>query len=207
MTTATATDIEAPAAILSAATELFAAQGFAGVTIKEISARAKVNSALIYYYYEDKEGLYRAVLRYIIGTISQQVGGAIAVVPSPEEGVRRFVLAQSARFREDRNFAFLVLRELFDGGTIRLEVPMHSVVTNALRPLMELIQAGQKSGAFRADLDPRFAAISTISQVAYFTIAQPIVATLMGHSGTVPPETSRDFGAHAAEWAVRALKA
>src|ERR1043166_7302349 len=101
MTTAAAPDTEAPAAILGAATELFASRGFSGVTIKEIAAKARVNSALLYYYYEDKEGLYRAVLRYIIGTISQQVGGAIAVIPSPEEGVRRFVLAQSARFRED----------------------------------------------------------------------------------------------------------
>ena len=57
-------DPSARDAILAAATELFAAQGFAGVTIKEIGAKAKVNSALLYYYFEDKEGLYRAVLAH-----------------------------------------------------------------------------------------------------------------------------------------------
>ena len=121
--------------------------------------------------------------------------------------MRALVRAQSERFSANRSFALLVLRELFDGGTARLEAPIHSAVTNAIRPLIALITAGQERGVFRADLDPRFAAISTISQVAYFTIAQPLVATLMDQPTPVPVETSRAFGLHAADWAIRALKA
>jgi hypothetical protein len=49
--------------------------------------------------------------------------------------------------------------------------------------------------------------LSTVSQVAYFTLAQPLVALVMGHEGATPPETARAFGIHAAEFAVRALKA
>lgn len=201
-------DPSARDAIMAAATELFAAQGFAGVTIKEIGAKAKVNSALLYYYFEDKEGLYRAVLAHIIGGLSRSVGSSLAAAPpSPEEGVRRFVSAQAERFFENRIFARLVLRELFDGGTVRLETPMHAVVVNAFRPLLELIKAGQARGAFRADIDPRFAVISTVAQVAYFTLAQPLVAELMGQSLPVPIETARAFGAHAADFAIRALRA
>jgi len=208
MTLSTPPDSAARDAILAAATELFAAQGFAGVTIKEIAAKAKVNSALLYYYFDDKEGLYREALAQMIGSVSQQIGGALtSPPPSPEEGVRRFVMAQAERFFENKNFGRLVLRELFDAGTVRLETPMHAVVTNALRPLMELIKAGQRSGVFRADLDPRFAVISTVAQVAYFTLAQPIVAELMDRPGPVPVETARAFGAHAADFVIRALKA
>jgi TetR/AcrR family transcriptional regulator len=205
-------DPSAREAILAAATELFAAQGFAGVTIKEIASKAKVNSALLYYYFDDKEGLYREALAQMIGSVSQRIGGAITSPPpstplSPEEGVRKFVLAQAERFFENKNFGRLVLRELFDAGTVRLETPMHAVVTNALRPLMELIKAGQRSGTFRADVDPRFAVISTVAQVAYFTLAQPIVAELMDRPGPVPVETARAYGVHAADFVIRALKA
>jgi TetR/AcrR family transcriptional regulator len=208
MTAPATPDSAAREAILAAATELFAAQGFAGVTIKEIAARAKVNSALLYYYFDDKEGLYREALAQMIGSVSQRIGGAIATPPpSPEEGVRRFVAAQAERFFENKNFGRLVLRELFDAGTVRLETPMHSVVTNALRPLMELIKVGQVRGVFRADVDPRFAVISTVAQVAYFTLAQPLVADLMGEPLPVPAETARAFGAHAADFVIRALKA
>ena len=143
----------------------------------------------------------------MVGRMSQQIGGALALAPSPEEGVRLFVAAQAERFSTHPHFARLILRELFDHGAIRLETPMHTVVANAFRPLAGLIAAGQQSGAFRRDLDPRFAVLSTVAQVAYFTLAQPLVATLMGHEGSVPPETWRAFGAHAAEFAVRALKA
>ena len=203
----TTADAEAPTAILNAATELFAAQGFSGVTIKEIAANAKVNSALLYYYYGDKEGLYRAALAHLVGSISQQIGASLMAAPSPEEGVRRFVATQAEHFFANRTFARLLLRELMDHGAVRLEVPLCDVIANALRPLAELIIAGQQRGVFRRDLDPRFAVLSTVSQVAYFTLAQPLVGLLMGHEGTVPPDTARAFGVHAAEWAVRALKA
>ena len=207
MTLPTPTDPAAREAILAAAAELFAAQGFPGTTIKEIAAKAKVNSALLYYYFEDKEGLYREVLAQLIGRMAQQIGAALSHAPSPEEGVRLFVQAQAERFFANKIFARLVLRELFDHGAVHLETPMHTVVVKAFRPLAELIVAGQKSGVFRRDLDPRFAVLSTVSQVAYFTLAQPLVAELMDLVAPVPLETSRAFAAHAAEFAVHALKA
>ena len=207
MTLPTPTDPAAREAILAAAAELFAAQGFPGTTIKEIAAKAKVNSALLYYYFEDKEGLYREVLAQLIGRMAQQIGASLTNAPSPEEGVRLFVQAQAERFFANKIFARLVLRELFDHGAVHLETPLHTVVVKAFRPLAELIVAGQKSGVFRRDLDPRFAVLSTVSQVAYFTLAQPLVAALMELELPVPLETSRAFAAHAAEFAVNALKA
>ena len=200
-------DPAAREAILTAAAELFAAQGYASTTTKEIAAKAGVNSALLYYYYDDKEGLYRSVLAHLVGTISRQVGASLTDAPSPEEGVRRFVATQGTLFFDNRTFARLLLRELMDHGAVRLEVPLAGVIANAFRPLAELIVAGQQRGVFRRDVDPRFAVLSTVAQVAYFTLAQPLVSLVMGHDGTVPPETARAFGAHAAEWAVRALKA
>src|SRR6478752_4929432 len=203
----TAADPETRDTILAAAAELFAARGYAGTTIKEIASKAGVNSALLYYYFEDKEGLYRAVLAHLIEASSRQIGASLTNAPSPEEGVRRFVTAQADRFFANRTFARLLLRELMDHGAVRLEVPLSAVIANAFRPLAEQIIAGQASGVFRTDIDPRFAVLSTVAQVAYFTLAQPLVAQLMGHEGPAPAETSRAFGAHAAEWAIRALKA
>lgn len=201
------TDPETRDTILAAAAELFAARGYAGTKIKEIASKAGVNSALLYYYFEDKEGLYRGVLAHLVEASSRQIGAALTNAPSPEEGVRRFVTAQADRFFANRTFARLLLRELMDHGAVRLEVPLSAVIANAFRPLAEQIVAGQASGVFRTDLDPRFAVLSTVAQVAYFTLAQPLVSQLMGHEGPAPAETSRAFGAHAAEWAIRALKA
>lgn len=48
-------------AILGAAEFLFAHHGRDGVTIKAIAARAGVDSALVHYYFTDKDGVFRAV--------------------------------------------------------------------------------------------------------------------------------------------------
>ncbi len=44
------------------ALDLFAERHFASVTIKDIGRAANVNSAMIYYYYQDKEHLFRAAI-------------------------------------------------------------------------------------------------------------------------------------------------
>lgn len=47
--------------ILDVAEELFAEQGFHGVSIRDIAHRAKVNSALIHYYFDTKQRLFESV--------------------------------------------------------------------------------------------------------------------------------------------------
>lgn len=48
------------------ALDLFAERHFASVTIKDIGRAANVNSAMIYYYYQDKEHLFRAAIESAI---------------------------------------------------------------------------------------------------------------------------------------------
>jgi AcrR family transcriptional regulator len=49
--------------ILSAALKEFAANGFAGARVDVIARRAAINKRMLYHYFGDKEGLFRAVLR------------------------------------------------------------------------------------------------------------------------------------------------
>jgi AcrR family transcriptional regulator len=52
--------------ILDAALAEFSAGGFAGARVSSIARRAKVNKRMLYHYFGDKEGLFRAVLRHKI---------------------------------------------------------------------------------------------------------------------------------------------
>ncbi|MGK5533256.1 TetR family transcriptional regulator [Streptomyces sp. URMC 129] len=49
-------------AILQAARELFADQGFAGTTVRAIARKASVDPALVHYFFANKEGVYEAVV-------------------------------------------------------------------------------------------------------------------------------------------------
>src|ERR1700693_3133833 len=68
------------AAILQAAVREFAREGVAGARTDAIARAAKVNKALLYYYFRDKEALYGAVLDdffvRLLGRVTQAFDGA-----------------------------------------------------------------------------------------------------------------------------------
>jgi len=53
--------------LLAAATALFAQKGYAGTSVREIVARAGVTKPVLYYYFENKEGIFRAILEWARG--------------------------------------------------------------------------------------------------------------------------------------------
>lgn len=69
----------ARAAILAAAEEQFARSGFTGARVDEIAAASGYNKSLIFHYYGDKLGLYRAA----VGRCKTQIGEAIARLLEP----------------------------------------------------------------------------------------------------------------------------
>ena len=58
----------ARARILAAAAEEFAAAGFAGARVDAVARQAGCNKRMLYHYFGDKQGLYRAVLEQRLGS-------------------------------------------------------------------------------------------------------------------------------------------
>jgi AcrR family transcriptional regulator len=52
--------------LAAVALDLFAARNFAAVTIKDIANASGVNTALIYYYFDNKEDLFRAAIEFAV---------------------------------------------------------------------------------------------------------------------------------------------
>jgi TetR/AcrR family transcriptional regulator len=193
-------------AILDAAERLFAEQGFTATTIKQIGKEAAVNSALLYYYYDSKETLYRATLQRILGQLLSRGTDAIERATTHNDRIRAFVRAQVRVLGEHPHFPRLLVRELVDHQAAHAERAITTTAAGAFKRLCDVIEAGQKDGAFRRSLDPRFTAISIISQVAYFAIARPAVGVLLGHGTAGPPRALAErFYAHAEEFALSAL--
>ncbi len=62
------------ATILEAAIPVFAAQGLDGASIRAITKGAGVNSALMYYYFEDKRTLFVEALRFVVRGMVDHLG-------------------------------------------------------------------------------------------------------------------------------------
>ena len=193
--------------ILDAAEALFAVQGLGPTTIKEIGTAAGQNPALIYYYIGSKEELYRAVLQRVIGAMLARGEATLDAAPTPPEAIRALVAAQLEFVLGHPNAPRLLVRELIDHEARRAEAALLQLAAGVFKRLCGVIEQGQEQGVFRRDVEPRFAAVSTISQVIYFTIARPAIGLFFGEgSRGVPEATARAFGHHAGEFALHALQ-
>src|SRR4029077_21122425 len=74
-------------AILQAAVREFAREGIAGARTDAIARAARVNKALLYYYFKDKEALYGAVLDQVFGGLIACVGEALSRDLPPREKI------------------------------------------------------------------------------------------------------------------------
>lgn len=193
--------------LLDAAERRFARQGFAATTIKDIAAEAQLNSALLYYYFANKEDLYHAVLRRRITGLAADMAPALLAPVPPAEAIRRFVRAYVAFLLLHPDLPALMQREVLDHAAAHALPEIQASAGALLRRFAEIIREGQESGEFRSDLDPVHAVVSIIGQVIYAFMAQPIIQGVLLQRGSAAPDAVwlREFGTHAAAFALRAL--
>lgn len=199
-------EAETAVAILDAAEPLFAGQGFAATTIKQIGAAAGVNPALIYYYFGSKEELYRRLLMHLFATIARRGTERLTAAPSPEAAIRGLLGVQSEVMREHPSIPRLMAREMADHGAAHAQEGFAQLAATAFARLLAFIQEGQRAGVFRDDMDARFAAISTVSLIPYFHLLKPALGNLLGNGPAEPtPEQMEAYARHAADFAIAAL--
>src|SRR5437660_11322587 len=82
---------ESRAAILDAAVREFSREGIAGARTDAIARAARVNKALLYYYFKDKDTLYSAVLDQVFGGLTESIQVALSTDLPPREKLLAYV--------------------------------------------------------------------------------------------------------------------
>lgn len=77
--------------LLKAAIRIFAERGLDGTTIRAVAAEAKVNSALIYYYFENKQNLFEESIKYIMSGFFERLSKNIKIFSSGRERLEYLV--------------------------------------------------------------------------------------------------------------------
>ena len=157
--------------ILAAARDEFAEYGLGGARMDRIAERAGLNKRLIYYYFEDKEKLFQAVLEQAYRDIREEEMQLRLLELDPPTAVRRLV-----EFTWDYYLAHPEFMTLLNSAN--LHRARHLAESRRARelnsPLIETLAAvlenGRKDGSFRGGVDPVQLYVS-IAGLAYFYLS------------------------------------
>lgn len=162
------------AAILAAATPLFASRGMQGTTIRQIAAEARVNSQLIYYYFGDKAGLFRAALEGAADRVAALLGRAPAGNGPPQARLARFINEWVKVTLEEAPTLRMLYRAMLEGDNT-LVADIRRYASSHAGQIGTLIDEAKARAEFRADLDTRRAVTSLVGMIQYLAVAETIL--------------------------------
>ena len=158
-----------PTVILAAAALEFSERGFAGARVDRIARRARVNKAMLYYHFKNKQALYRVLLRRMFNLVAARLQTIASLARPPAEKVDLAIDAMAAFIQEHTFFPAIMLREVAEGGA-HLDRETLNALAAVPAAVASIVQEGVASGAFRP-VNPVF---------AYFSLLTPIVLFLAG---------------------------
>jgi AcrR family transcriptional regulator len=138
--------------ILAAAVDEFASHGYDGAGVDRIARRARVNKALIYYYFESKRGLYHEILHDGVRRLASTLGAVIDADTNAVDKLDRYVEALDMFLHDNAHVPPIMLRELAEGGR-HLDAEALRIMASIPGLLVRLIGQGRAERTFR-DIDP-----------------------------------------------------
>jgi TetR/AcrR family transcriptional regulator len=142
------------ARLLEEATRAFAEKGFDGARIDDVADRAAVNKRMIYAYFGDKDGLYRAVLDAHLAQALTLARPDERAAADPRAQAAGIVRRWFEFLASHRDFVRLLSWEALSEER-RARAILLDRINAGLEPLHEVIRRGIREGAFRPDAEPR----------------------------------------------------
>lgn len=159
--------------IIESATILFAVKGYEGVSVKELTQTAGVNSALISYYFGGKKELYSHVLTTQLAILDSIVGEMQPQVLAPAEKIHRFAQQLIAAHDRYPYLIRLVMVEIINPTDCYDSIVKKTIIKiNCF--LRDCVQQGIEAGAFKAEVDPAVAAIALVGIINFYFMTLPL---------------------------------
>lgn len=163
--------------LLAHARKLFAAKGFDGASVREITAAARANLGAVTYHFGSKRALYEAVLGDLMERLASRVEAAAGRGGAAPEQLRDIVHAIFDFFAANPDAPRFMLREIaLSGGPPAVAFPY---LRRNLGAITGVIRAGQQRGELRP-VDPLLATFTLISQCVWFAIVRHSLAQVTG---------------------------
>ncbi len=173
---------ESRAAILQAAAHEFAEHGIAGARTDAIACAAKVNKALLYYYFKDKETLYGAVLDEAFSGLKATVFRALDGDLPPREKMMAYVGAYFDFIASNQTYPRLMQREMMrarEGQSQHIDKVVKTYLQPIFARVSDVMRKGIADGEFRP-VNPAHFVPSMVAMIVFYFSSAPMMQKIVG---------------------------
>lgn len=181
--------------LLETARALFAERGFYGVSIAQIADELGLTKQALLHHFASKEKLYGEVLKGISDELAAARRRALSDDDDARVQLRRFLVGMTARSREEKERARLLMRELLD-NTRRADTAGAWYLKPLLDDLIAMVKALPRWNS-AADAEALALVYQLIGAANYYAISEPTLRGIFGDDAFVSLEETyvRQFGA------------
>jgi AcrR family transcriptional regulator len=171
--------------ILDAAVKVFARQGFHTCRVADIADEAGVAYGLVYHYFSSKEEILDTLFLERWDVMLDAIAEADASAQSPREKLRAIASFIVESYRHDPDLMKVIIVEVTRAANTFGRTHLERIV-RAYDGIARIVEGGQRAGAFRTDVDARFAA-----QAFYGLIEQVLTTWIFGEMPVAAEELER----------------
>jgi AcrR family transcriptional regulator len=190
-------------ALIKAARELFARDGYDGTSVRAIARRSRANLGAITYYFGSKRALYEAVVGEAVKPIRERLG---AVADQSGSALERIELMMRGLFEylgESPDLSRLMMQAMVSSRPIP-KAASDTIRVN-INTLAAVIAEGQKDGSIRSG-DPLHMALCVGAQPLWLSFARRALTAAVGID-PVEPEIRKQLVEGAVEFVRAGLEA
>lgn len=170
--------------ILAAAERIFAEHGLAGARTDEIARAARVNKAMLYYYFDSKERLHRAVFENLFKQANRMIEAEMPANASARQIILAFVDGYFAFRVAYPNYARL-MQQLMMESPEEFRRVAREYFRQGYNELTRAIRQGISRGEFHR-VDPAHMVINILAMIVFYFSGAPVHSVLLGKDALTP---------------------
>ena len=158
--------------IFAAAAKLFSENGYNGVSMREISEQTGISKPMIYYYFGNKESIFRSLIEVGLQYNSEQLKNIMAKAIPIKEKILQIVKMRFYQATEYPELAKIFLNIYLTHENLPFIQNYINQANDHREVLVDLIHKGVKSGEFGPSANPELGAEIFVAALIHFVHKQ-----------------------------------